>query len=175
MQRADELAHIGGGTSKWELEKYLREQGLPTTVLRPAYIMETLPVGPLYGISRDSFPTAVEGEVKMGLIATEDIGSIAALAFAHPTDYIGRTLELAGDSLTPPQIAEAIGRATGRNIRYVPVPIATIEQQNAEIARAVTYLNGVGYSSDIAALRERYPDLMAFDAWLKRYGTTIFA
>ncbi|GIH19147.1 hypothetical protein Raf01_73190 [Rugosimonospora africana] len=46
-----------------------------------------------------------------------DIAEFAALAFADPPRFAGRTLELAGDQPTPVEAA-AISEATGVRIRY---------------------------------------------------------
>ncbi|MEU8955272.1 NmrA family NAD(P)-binding protein [Streptomyces sp. NPDC048518] len=49
-----------------------------------------------------------------GEVAPGDIGVIAAAAFDAPADYLGRTIEIAGDEATGPQMAEIFGRAAGR-------------------------------------------------------------
>src|SRR5260370_204440 len=42
-------------------------------------------------------------DLVMQLIAIDDIGAFAALAFAHPDAYLGRAMETTGDKLTTPQ------------------------------------------------------------------------
>ena len=54
----------------------------------------------------------------MPVIALEDIAEFAALAFADPARFAGRTLELAGDQPTPAEAAAAISDAAGVPIRY---------------------------------------------------------
>jgi uncharacterized protein YbjT (DUF2867 family) len=51
-----------------------------------------------------------------------------ALAFARPSEWIGRAIDLAGDELTPRRIAEVIGEAIGRPLPYVQIPIEAIRQ-----------------------------------------------
>jgi uncharacterized protein YbjT (DUF2867 family) len=123
----------------------------------------------------DTFASAIQPDVTMGLIAADDIGAFAALAFEHPDEYLGKTIEIAGDVLTPPQIAAAIRRATGRSIRYAQIPIATVQQQDPKVAGAIDFLNQVGYTTDIAALRRQHPGLMDFDTWLEKEGKATFA
>ena len=53
------------------------------------------------------------------MIASDDIGAFAALAFARPQEFIGKALEIAGDSLTMPQVADAFTRVTGQPVRFV--------------------------------------------------------
>src|SRR6266545_2243258 len=144
VQSAEDLARVGGDATKWELEQYIHALGLPATILRPCFFMETL-IAPRSdvpgGTSGGTFAIAIEPDVTMGLIAADDIGAFAALAFEHPEEYLGKTIEIAGDALTPPQIAAAISRVTGHSIQYVQIPIETLRQQNAEIARSIDFLN----------------------------------
>lgn len=175
VQSADSLARVNGDGNKWEIEQYIASLGLPATILRPSFFMDTLAVGPLYGVPNDTFSIPMNEDAQLGLIAAENIGAFAALAFEHPETYVGKTVELAGDALTPPQIADAISRATGRSIHYVQLPIEAAYAQDPKMAHAVEYLNEVGYPVDIADLRTQYPDLMDFEAWLEKYGKRIFA
>jgi uncharacterized protein YbjT (DUF2867 family) len=178
VQSAEDLARVGGDARKWEIEQYIQALGLPATILRPCFFMETL-IAPRSdvpsGTSSGAFAIAIKPDVMMGLIAADDIGAFAALAFEHPDEYLGKTIEIAGDVLTPPQIAGAISRATGRAVPYVQIPIETLRRQNAEIAHAVEFLNETGYTTDISVLRKQHPGLMDFDTWLKQEGKAKFA
>jgi uncharacterized protein YbjT (DUF2867 family) len=60
---------------------------------------------------------AVRPELPMQLIAVRDIGAFAAIAFERPDQFLGRTVEIAGDVLKPPEIAETFGRACGLQAR----------------------------------------------------------
>ena len=175
VQSAEDLARVHGDANKWQIEQYIQALGLPATILRPSFFMETLSVGPLYGVPSGTFSIAIKADVAMGLIAVDDIGAFAALAFEHPDEYLGKTIEIAGDVLTPPQIAAAISRVTGRSIHYVQTPIEIVYQQNAEIAHAIEFLNETGYPTDISGLRKLHPGLMNFDTWLKNQGKAIFS
>jgi uncharacterized protein YbjT (DUF2867 family) len=121
------------------------------TILRPCFFMETL-IAPRSdvpdGASSGSFATAIKPDVPMGLTSVDDIGAFAALAFERPDHYLGKTIEIAGDALTPLQIAAAIRRVTGRVIPYVQIPVRTLRQKNAQIARAIDFPNAVGYTTD---------------------------
>lgn len=94
------------------------------------------------------------------------IGAFAALAFENPEAYLGRALAIAGDSLTPPQLARALSRATGRELRHVELPLEPLREQNPDLYRAYRALNELDLAVDIPALRKAHPGLMAFDDWL---------
>jgi len=167
-QSADGWAKAGS-KNKWELEQYAWSSGLPATILRPSTFMDDL-LDARYGIPDGSFMTAFKPGVKMGLIASEDIGAFAVLAFEHPQEYAGKTIEISGDALTPVQAAAAISNALGRTITYQQIPIETLRQQNAMIAAAFDFLNETGYPIDIGALRKLHPDLMDLETYFKTAG-----
>jgi uncharacterized protein YbjT (DUF2867 family) len=54
------------------------------------------------------------------LIASDDVGAFAALAFNNPQDYVGQALEIGGDELTEPQIVETLSKVIGRPVNMVP-------------------------------------------------------
>jgi len=173
VQTADALARVGGDSTKWQIEQHIHALGLPATILRPPFFMETL-IAPRTdvpnGTSSSTFSVAVKPDVPMGLIAVDDIGAFAALAFEHPEDYLGKTIEIAGDILTPLQISDAISRATGISVPYVQIPVEALRKQNEEVANAVDFLNETGYTANLPALRKVHPGLMDFKTWLKQQG-----
>ncbi|MEK3725195.1 NmrA/HSCARG family protein [Paenibacillus sp. FSL H8-0034] len=158
---------------KWEIEQYISSRGIPATILRPVGFMENF-ADPISGLQQGTLAQAGKPDGVIQLIAVDDIGAFALLAFKHPDDYLGKTIEIAGDGLTPPQIAAAISRATHRSIPYVQIPLETIRQHNEIVARLYQWLNDEGYEVDIAAARKLLPELMDFDTWLEKRGKAKF-
>ena len=158
---------------KWEIEQYIQALGLPTTILRPANFMEDI-IGPRFGAPSGTFSIALKPDVPLRLIAIDDIGALAALMFECPDAYLGQIIEIAGDSLTPPQVAAAISLATEHSISYGQIPLETIRQQNADVAQVFYFLNEIGYQTDIPALRKLYPNLTSFETWLQKTGKAQF-
>jgi uncharacterized protein YbjT (DUF2867 family) len=93
-----------------------------------------------------------------------------ALAFARPSEWIGRAIDLAGDELTPRRIAEVIGEAIGRPLPYVQIPIEAIRQVSEDFAFAYEWLNERGYRADIATARQIHLGLMDLRTWLDKTG-----
>ena len=71
----------------------------------------------------------------MQMIAVRDIGAFAAIAFDRPDQYLGRTVEICGDVLTPPQIAETSGRACGLPARFRQTPIEQVRSFDVQLPR----------------------------------------
>lgn len=153
--------------SKWHIEEYSRSLGLPLTVLRPVFFMENFLSfsAPRDGVLAMPLPP----DRPLQLIAVDDIGGFAALAFAQREQFLGRALELAGDDLTIPQVAAVWTEVSGRPVRFQEVPIAALRAQSAEMATMFDWFNRVGYQADIPALRALYLPLQRFAPWLRAH------
>ncbi|WP_223193069.1 NmrA/HSCARG family protein [Paenibacillus sedimenti] len=162
---ADRLI-VGRNYSKWEIEEYIRNLDLPLTILRPTWFMDNFS-DPLFGLQTGQLSTAIKSNIKLQLIAVEDIGAFSALAFENPERYLGKTIEIAGDSLTPVAISNAISRAIGRDIPYVEIPIDTIRQISPSGARTFEFINNEELIIDIAEVRRLHPGLLTFNGWLE--------
>jgi uncharacterized protein YbjT (DUF2867 family) len=111
--------------SKWRIEQHIAALGLPATILRPVSFMENFSGG--YYLRDGALMTALKADVPQQLIAVDDVGAFAALAFAQPGRYMGEAIEIAGDELTPVQIAAAISHAISQPLPYVQLPIEKIQ------------------------------------------------
>ncbi|TQM85055.1 uncharacterized protein YbjT (DUF2867 family) [Saccharothrix saharensis] len=161
--------------AKLRIEERIRENGLPATFLRPAYFMENL--------ANDMFPPTLVGDelvyrrgladgVPLQMISAADNGFFAADAFDDPDTYVGANVDLAGDELTGDEIAAVFQRHTGMPTRFESIPMAELERTNPWQAVAYDWLNRIGYTADIPALRSRYPGLATLEHWLKKVGWT---
>ena len=79
-------------------------------------------------------------------------------------------MDIASDELSGEEMAQALTRVTGREIRYVELPLEQVRQaMGKDGARMFEWFDRVGYSADIAALRREHPEVgwHAFEDWAK--------
>ncbi|GHF58895.1 uncharacterized protein YbjT (DUF2867 family) [Amycolatopsis bartoniae] len=158
--------------AKHAVEQLIADLGVSATVLRPSSFMENY-LDPRFGLFGGELRTALNPGTRQQLIAVDDIAAFAALAFAEPDLLRGRTLDLAGDALTPPEIAAAVSAATGREVPYVHLPIEELRKVNPRFARGYELMNSMPEpSADFSELRKLHPELMTFETWLTRTGAT---
>jgi uncharacterized protein YbjT (DUF2867 family) len=164
-------ANVGDG--KTRIEAHLRGSGLATTVLRPVRFMSNylgtgLPIDGIQdGVNRHLFPA----DEPVQVIAVEDIAEFAAMAFADPDRYAGRTLELAGDAPTPTEAAATISAATGLDIGYVRMSRDEAERIGSEVGRVMDlWERGHRWHADTEALRALHPGMLTLRDWLDRGG-----
>ncbi|WP_084654514.1 NmrA family NAD(P)-binding protein [Nocardia altamirensis] len=162
-----------GANGKERIEEAVAASGAHYTLLRPVrfmenYLLRGMPIdGIVDGVHRHLFPA----DRPMKVIALADIADIAALAFADPDRFHSRTLELAGDSLTPPAAATAITETTGHQVRYQELDESDAAALGDMIAHTWRLMrDSGGWRADIAALREIHPGLRTFDTWLAETG-----
>lgn len=152
--------------TKYQIEAYIARLGIPATVLRPVYFMDNWTR--FLSDTRNServIPLALDPDTSLQMVAVADIGRIAAEVFAHPEEFIGQAIDLAGDELTVRQIAEAFTRADGIPSRFTQ---QAIEQSGpGDVPAMHDWLNTTTFRVDITALRDRHPDLLTLDAWLR--------
>ncbi|MGW3667858.1 NmrA/HSCARG family protein [Streptomyces sp. NPDC005141] len=173
---ADRDTRVPHFESKLRIERYLSTLDLPTTVLRPVMFHDIL---------LDIAPRPVDDELVLGLwldprtpvqlIATSDIGVFAADAFENPDAWLGRTVEIAGDVLTGPQMAAAFEAASGVPTRFRQLPIEPLRAARPDLANMFDWFERDGYHADLAELRRGRPALVSLETWLSDNWTAPLA
>ncbi|MEU9200625.1 NmrA/HSCARG family protein [Streptomyces sp. NPDC048332] len=156
--------------SKGEVEQHITMLGLPATILRPTFFITNFEhLGPQWQDGELVFALALDPRTRLQMITPDDIGILAADAFDAPADHLGRTIEIAGDELTGPQMAEVFARAAGRPVRFHPSPIEQLRAHSEEMAAMFDWFNTVGFTADVAALRRSHPGLTPLDQWVRSH------
>ncbi|MBW4511317.1 MAG: NmrA/HSCARG family protein [Scytonematopsis contorta HA4267-MV1] len=159
VDRNSGVSHI---EQKYKVEQILKTAGLPTTMLRACLFMEefwkkyTRP-----SILKGSFPFSIPKDKPLHLITTKDMGRVAAYVIKHPEKYIGQEIELAGDVLTPQQLAEEFSKAQGNTVihKQPPAWIFLLLMQK-ELYKIISWYSTQGYQADVTQLREEFPGLL---------------
>jgi len=157
--------------SKWQIEKHIRALGLPATIIRPVFFMDNFTSyfgEPIKQQNKLILP--LHQDTRLQLIATEDIGSFAALAFEQPTGFLGKALEIAGDELSMTELAETFSRVMKRTIEFVELPMEQMIQGDPEMALMFEWFNTHGYQAVLPALRALHPALLTLETWLRQKG-----
>jgi uncharacterized protein YbjT (DUF2867 family) len=156
--------------SKARIEEHIHALGIPATILRPVSFMDNFATynRPLLQDGELVVGLAVRPDLPVQLVSVRDIGAFAAIAFARPGEFLGRTVEIAGDILTPPQIAGAFSRACGLPARFRQTPIEQVRAFDPQLAQMFSFFNEhPSRLTDLPALRAEHPDLMRLETWLR--------
>lgn len=166
---ADRGTGIPHFESKATNERYMKSIGLPLTILRPVYFMENFnALTARRMISEGNLVMTLDPGKRLQMISVEDIGFIAAIIMDNPEDWMGRTIEIAGDSLTMPQVAERFSVVAGRQVFFRERQLQDLKRIDHERYLMMRWLNEHGYEADIEATRRVHPSLMNLEQWLAR-------
>jgi uncharacterized protein YbjT (DUF2867 family) len=107
--------------AKAEANHYFTELGVPTTFLLTSFYYENFinwGMEPKKGPDGKFAITFPLGDKKMPIIASEDIGKCAYGIFKRGTEFINKTLGIAGEHLSGFQMAETLTKVLGIEIHY---------------------------------------------------------
>ena len=164
--------------AKGEANQIFMDLKLPTTFLLTSFYWDNLinfGMGPKKNPDGTFAFTMPMGDKKLPGIASVDIGRCAYAIFKRGHEFIGKTVGIAGEHLTGNQMAAALSRALGREIRYNDVP--------PEAYRALGFPGAEDLGNmfqfkrdfeqdfcgarDVEFSRSLNPALQTFDDWLR--------
>jgi uncharacterized protein YbjT (DUF2867 family) len=149
---AAERAPVPHFQSKARVEARLREASVPWTVVAPSYFYENV-LGSREALLAGELPMPLPIRTPLHQVALRDLGAVVAAVLNRREEHLSVRIEIAGDAPTPEEMAAALG------VRAVETPIGALAQRNPDLAAMYTFLANTGYGIDIAALRERYPEV----------------
>jgi uncharacterized protein YbjT (DUF2867 family) len=163
--------------AKGEADQVFTGRGLPATCLLTSFYWDNFiyfGMGPKKGPHGKLAITLPMGDKKLPGIAAEDIGKCAYGVFKNSSDYVGKTIGIAGEHLTGAQMAAAFTKALGREIQYNAVPPEVFRSFGFPGADDLgnmfqfkhdfeDYFCG---ARDLALSRALNPSLQTFETWL---------
>lgn len=156
--------------SKWEIEQYIRAAALPYTILRPVFFMQNWHSYVRDPILNGTLPQPLDPDRPLQQISVDDIGAFAAMALDDPSKWLEREMDLAGEELTMPRVAETLTRVLGREVRYTQVDWGDFRKTaGEEMYLMYRWFNDVGYGADIAACRREYPRMQTLEQVIRSH------
>jgi uncharacterized protein YbjT (DUF2867 family) len=160
------------GVPSWDtkvvIADYMRQIGLPLTILRPMAFMELM-------TDKDFYPHVSVWHVMPKLmgwgralpwLAADDVGVIGAAAFADAARFVGQDLALAGDVKTLDECREAWLRR-GIRPRGYPMPVWLFERvAGTDLTIMWRWLRTEEVSLDTAPTRAVHPGAQTVEMWL---------
>jgi uncharacterized protein YbjT (DUF2867 family) len=162
--------------NKWRVEETVRSLGFPSyVVIRPVFFMENL-LSPWFRpyIDRGALAFGMEPDTKLQMIAVADIGKYGLAAFERAEELSGRGIDIAGDELTGPEMAQVLSDVAGREIRFQQVPLDVVRESSEEYAIMLEWFDRVGYDADIAGNEREFGIRPTrFSEWAARQDWTV--
>jgi uncharacterized protein YbjT (DUF2867 family) len=170
--------------AKGEADQTFRDLGVPTTFLLTAFYWENLiyfGAGPQRGLDGTLAITFPMDEKKLPSIGVEDIGKAAFGIFKRGREFINKKVGIAGEHLTGAEMARALTRALGQEVRYNNVPPEVYRSFGFPAADDLgnmfqfkrdfnDYFVG---ARDLKFTRTLNPELQTFEQWLAKHKDQI--
>jgi uncharacterized protein YbjT (DUF2867 family) len=160
--------------SKLEVAEAMRSLGLPLTILRPMAFMELMTDPSYYPNSSTWYiwPRLMGTERKIPWLSVQDVGAIAAKAFADPDDYLGKDLPLAADAQSLAECREIYRDVRGKYPSRFPMPMFLFEKfVGKDIPHMWRWLRTNPVSLDTHQTYAVHPGALTVRDWLQRTGT----
>ena len=170
------VPHFDG---KGEADPLFTQAGVPTTFLLTSFYWDNMiyfGMGPKKGPDGKLAITMPMGDKKLPGIAAEDIGKCALGIFRKGKEYIGKTVGIAGEHLTGAQMAAAMTKALGKEVRYNDVPPEVYRSFGFpgadDLGNMFQYKRDFEQdfcgARDLKVSRSLNPELQTFDQWLAK-------
>ncbi len=176
------FAPWSGGDGKWAAGYWTSKSAVNDTVkakgfahyviLKPAFLMENFAAPRAQfmfpGLESGRLVTAIRPDRPLDLIAAGDIGMFTAAALDDPEKFDRAEIDLAAESLTMVQIADALSRGTGRNVVAESLsPEDAVSRGLREgVVQSQDWNNVEGYKVDVARLHAWGVPLQSFNDWI---------
>lgn len=163
--------------SKGESNRFFTEAGVPTTFLLTSFYWDNLiyfGMGPKRGADGTLAITFPMGDSKLSGINAEDIGKCAYGIFKKGPSLIGKTVGIAGEHISCADMAKALTKALGEEVKYNSVTPAMYRSFGFpgadDLGNMFQYYKEFekefSDARDVQAARELNPELQSFEIWL---------
>jgi len=170
--------------AKGESDHFFTDLGLPVTFLQTTFYWDNMilfGMGPKKGADGKLTLTFPIGDKRLSGIAAEDIGKVAYGIFKGGSQYIGKTVSIAGEHLTGAQMAASLSKALGAEVRFQDISpdayrklgfpgaedLGNMFQYYRDFEREFTG------ARDLQVARTLAPSLQTFDQWLAKNAAKI--
>jgi len=163
----DHVRHI---KTKVVIEDYLRNSGVPFSILRPTAFFENLD-------DAKNWNPLKKGAVKFLMTkkckycATYDIGRAAAVMFKNPEAWLGRTLDVIGWEGDLSQVAQALQKVGGVPVKHsLAMPIFFRRLFLKDLHNMFLYFEAGGPKGTPEEFKRVVPDALSAEDWFRFHG-----
>lgn len=161
--------------SKIEIANAMKSMGLPLTILRPMAFMELMTDATYYPAASTwyTMPKLAGWDTRIPWLSVQDLGAIAAQAFAQPEKYIGKDVPLASDVQSLAEARRLYKEVRGREPATFPMPMFLFKLfVGQDIPNMWRWLASHPVNLDTTQTRQMHPQAMTVGTWLRQTTQT---
>jgi uncharacterized protein YbjT (DUF2867 family) len=156
--------------TKLEITQAMKNLRLPLTVLRPMAFMELMSDPSYYPNSSTWYiwPRLMGTERRIPWLSVQDLGAIAAKAFANRDEYLGKNLPLAADAQSLAECREIYRQVWGKYPSRFPMPMFLFEKfVGKDVPNMWRWLRTNPVSLDTSTTYEVHSGAMNVETWMR--------
>lgn len=167
-EQATNVPHF---VTKHNIEAHLKQaagEKMEWTILRPVFFMDNFLPGMVGKVIATAWKNTLAGTGKtLQMVATRDIGYVAAQAFLKPEETRNETIALAGDEVAWERAEEVFREKTGRALPVTYAgPVRAMLWMMRDLGLMFRFFREEGFKADVEGLRKRFPGMKGFGEWL---------
>lgn len=158
--------------SKFKIENYIKQTGLPFTIIRPASLYENFLIPQVKkGILKGKLVQPINRHTILQYIAAEDIGKAGTTIFKNSEMYIGRTITLSTEQLTTQQVAQIFSEVLNKQIEYKKLPaLITRLFMGRSVYKMFKWIDEENrfLEEDVDSTKKAFPNFLNLKTWIER-------
>ena len=164
----DHVRHI---KTKLVIEDYLRQSGVPYSILRPTAFFENFDDPKNWNpLKKGAIKFLSDKHIKY--CATYDIGRAAAVMFKHPDKWIGRSLDVIGWEGSLSDVARALETVGGVPVKArLAMPLFLRRLFLKDLHNMFLYFEAGGPQGSPDAFKKVVPDALSAEDWFRFHGS----
>jgi len=161
---ADKNTGIPHFESKYKVEQYIDNLGIPYTIIGPTFFMENLLDPRLGALQHGQLALPLSPSTILQQISVQNIAEFSAMVIESPERFLGKRIDIASDEVTGQKTTEILSNVLGHEIKYSSIPAP-----NEDLARMFEWYEKVGTGIDITNLQQEYPAVnwITFKDWAR--------
>jgi uncharacterized protein YbjT (DUF2867 family) len=152
--------------SKYKVEEYIREIGLPYTILRPVFFMYNYN-GMRQMIENGTLYMPLSSNKNLQQLSEDDYGKMVTDVFDDKNKYLGEEIEVASVDITMEEVVKSFSNILKKKVSYQQIPFEAFQKQaGEEVTTMFRWFENVGYNADIKLLQNTFFKLSSLEEYL---------
>ena len=157
--------------SKFKIENYIKQLGLPYTIIRPNSLFENFLIPQVRSrILKGKLASPINQNKTQQFISAVDVGEISAGIFLNKDKYLGKTITIGSEEMNMQQVATIFSEVLGKEISYQKFPMLIARfVMGKDLYKMFKWINenDAIFMKDLELFKKENPNLLSLRQWIK--------
>ena len=157
--------------SKYKIENYIKQLGLPYTIIRPNSLFENFLIPQVRSrILKGKLASPINQNKTQQFISAADVGEISAGIFLNKDKYLGKTITIGSEEMNMQQVATIFSEVLGKEISYQKFPMLIARfVMGKDLYKMFKWINenDAIFMKDLELFKKENPNLLSLRQWIK--------